>query len=78
MEQELCDLLFLHHIACIPIVICIWYTLWLWTCIVLNFASIFLYSLIAFDETVTFWLQRVQSLLCVYAYDALFARKACV
>ena len=33
------------------------------------------YSPVAFDERVTFWLQRVQSLLCACAYDALFVRK---
>ena len=33
------------------------------------------YSLIAFDERVTFWLQRVQSLPCACAYVALFARR---
>ena len=33
------------------------------------------YSLIAFDESVTFWLQRVQSLPCACAYVALFARR---
>ena len=32
------------------------------------------YSLIAFDERVTFWLQRVRSLPCACAYVALFAR----
>ena len=31
------------------------------------------YSLIAFDERVTFWLQRVRSLPCACAYVALFA-----
>ena len=31
------------------------------------------YSLIAFDERVTFWLQRVQSLPCACACVALFA-----
>ena len=33
------------------------------------------YSLIAFDERVTFWLQRVLSLPCVCTYVALFARR---
>ena len=33
------------------------------------------YSLIAFDERVTFWLQRVRSLPCVWVYDALFAHR---
>ena len=33
------------------------------------------YSLIAFNERVTFWLQRVRSLPCVCAYVALFARR---
>ena len=33
------------------------------------------YSLIAFDEKVTFWLQCVQSLPCVCVYVALFARR---
>ena len=33
------------------------------------------YSLIAFDERVTFWLQRVWSLPCACAYVALFARR---
>ena len=33
------------------------------------------YSLIAFDERVTFWLQRVRSLPCTCAYVALFARR---
>ena len=33
------------------------------------------YSLIAFDERVTFWLQRVRSLPCACAYVALFARR---
>ena len=33
------------------------------------------YSLIAFDERVTFWLQRVQSLPCACAYVALLARR---
>ena len=37
--------------------------------------SIFFYSLIAFDERVTFWLQRVRSLHCACAYVALFARR---
>ena len=32
-------------------------------------------QLIAFDERVTFWLQRVQSLPCACAYVALFARR---
>ena len=32
-------------------------------------------GLIAFDERVTFWLQRVRSLHCAYAYVALFARR---
>ena len=31
------------------------------------------YSLIAFDERVTFWLQRIRSLPCACAYIALFA-----
>ena len=30
------------------------------------------YSLIAFDERVTFWLQRIWSLPCACAYVALF------
>ena len=34
-----------------------------------------IYSLIAFDERVTFWLQRVWSLPCACAYVALFARR---
>ena len=34
-----------------------------------------LYSPIAFDERVTFWLQRVRSLHCARAYVALFARE---
>ena len=34
-----------------------------------------MYSLIAFDERVTFWLQRIRSLLCACAYVALFARR---
>ena len=33
------------------------------------------YSLIAFDERVTFWLQRIRSLPCVRAYVALFTRR---
>ena len=33
------------------------------------------YSLIAFDERVTFWLQRVRSLLCACVHVALFARR---
>ena len=33
------------------------------------------YSLIAFDERVTFWLQRIRSLPCACAYVALFARR---
>ena len=33
------------------------------------------YSLIEFDERVTVWLQRVQSLPCACAYVALFARR---
>ena len=33
------------------------------------------YSLIAFDERVTFWLQPVWSLLCAFAYVALFVRR---
>ena len=33
------------------------------------------YSLIAFDERLTFWLQRVRSLPCACAYVALFARR---
>ena len=33
------------------------------------------YTLIAFDERVTFWLQRIQSLPCACAYVALFARR---
>ena len=33
------------------------------------------YSLIAFGERVTLWLQRVRSLPCAYAYVALFARR---
>ena len=33
------------------------------------------YSLIAFDERVTFWLQRVWSVPCACAYVALFARR---
>ena len=34
-----------------------------------------IYSLIAFDERVIFWLQRVRSLPCACAYVALFARR---
>ena len=34
-----------------------------------------IYSLIAFDERVTFWLQRLKSLPCACAYVALFERK---
>ena len=34
-----------------------------------------IYSLIAFDERVTFWLQLVGSLPCTCAYVALFARR---
>ena len=34
-----------------------------------------LYSLIAFDERVTFWLQRVRSLPCACEYVALFVRR---
>ena len=34
--------------------------------------TFFWYSLIAFDERVTFWLQRVRSLPCACAYVALF------
>ena len=37
--------------------------------------SIALYSLIAFDERVSFWLQRVRSLPCAGACVALFARR---
>ena len=33
------------------------------------------YSFIAFDERVTFWLQRIQSLPCASAYFALFVRR---
>ena len=33
------------------------------------------YSLIAFDERVTFWLQRIRLLPCALAYVALFARR---
>ena len=33
-------------------------------------------SLIAFDEKVTFWLQRILLLPCACAYVALFAREA--
>ena len=33
------------------------------------------YSLIAFDERVTFWLQRIQSLPCACVYVALFVRR---
>ena len=33
------------------------------------------YSLIAFDERVTFWLQRIRSLPCACANVALFARR---
>ena len=33
------------------------------------------YSLIAFDERVTFWLQRVRSLPCACAYVAVFAHR---
>ena len=33
------------------------------------------YSLIAFDERVTFWLQRVRPLPCACVYVALFARR---
>ena len=35
----------------------------------------YIYSLIAFDERVIFWLQRVRSLPCACAYVALFARR---
>ena len=35
-----------------------------------------IYGLIFFDERVTFWLQRIQSLRCACAYVALFARDA--
>ena len=38
-------------------------------------ASEMVYSLIAFDERVTFWLQRVRSLPCACAYVALFVRR---
>ena len=37
--------------------------------------TISLCSLIAFDERVTFWLQRVRSLPCACAYVALFLRR---
>ena len=37
--------------------------------------SVTYYSLIAFDERVTFWLQRVRSLPCACAYVALFAHR---
>ena len=37
--------------------------------------SVFNYSFIAFDERVTFWLQRVQSLPCACAYVALFVSR---
>ena len=40
-----------------------------------NYLKQFNYSLIAFDERVTFWLQRVPSLPCACAYYALFARR---
>ena len=33
------------------------------------------YTLIAFDERVTFWLQLVRSVTCACAYAALFARR---
>ena len=36
---------------------------------------IIIYSLIVFDERVTFWLQHVQSLPFVCVYVALFARR---
>ena len=39
------------------------------------FGKIVHYSLIAFEERVTFWLQRVRSLPCACAYVALFARR---
>ena len=38
-------------------------------------STTFHYSLIAFNESVTFWLQRVRSLPCACAYVALFARR---
>ena len=34
-----------------------------------------IYSLIAFDERVTFWLQHVRSMPCACAYVAFFARR---
>ena len=34
-----------------------------------------MYSLIAFDERVTFWLQQVRSVTSSCAYAALFARR---
>ena len=45
------------------------------TCFSCYLDNVGAYSLIAFDERVTFWLQRVRSLPCVCAYDALFARR---
>ena len=43
---------------------------WLWAGLKKNH-----YSLIAFDERVTFWLLRVRSLPCSCAYVALFMRR---
>ena len=45
------------------------------TCTVYHLDNYLYYSLIAFDERVTFWLQRVRSLPCACAYVALFARR---
>ena len=42
---------------------------------ILSYTSLLTYSLIAFDERVTFWLQCVRSLPCECAYVASFARR---
>ena len=41
----------------------------------LTIQTFYIDSLIAFDERVTVWLQRVRSLPCACAYVALFARR---
>ena len=46
-----------------------------WAAFICNWHYHKFYSLIAFDERVTFWLQHVRSLPCAWAYAASFMRR---
>ena len=42
---------------------------------IMGYAKMVYYSLIAFDQRVTFWLQRIRSLPCASAYVAFFVHR---